>query len=349
MCSHRENTGATSKWVVSIRLPEPGWVVSEAITRVSTGTGLLKVEEARALLAECRDVDEAKDIRDKARAMEMYFRRREAGREAQNDAAEIKVRAERRLGELLREQKENGTRHPGGKPRIESRSVTQSEGEAPPTLADLGIEKMSAKRWQDVARVPEPVFEEYIAQQRERPDGEITTVGISRLLTVSGMADYDGDEWYTPPDVIALVRKVLGTIDLDPASNEHAQKTVKAKNYFTKADNALEQKWEGKVFCNPPYSMPLIEQFTKKLTASYDSKNVTDAIYLVNNCTDAAWCQSLLEDFPACFTAGRISFLDRSGQKFATRQGQAIFYLGPKPATFSVVFSELGTVLGRLK
>lgn len=46
-------------------------------------------------------------------------------------------------------------------------------------------------------------------------------------------------EWYTPPWCLALVREVLGTIDLDPASCEAAQRTVQASQYYTIHDNGL--------------------------------------------------------------------------------------------------------------
>ena len=69
---------------------------------------LLKVEEARDLLAQCKRVDDAKAIRDKAEAIRVYLRNQKASADAQNDAAEIKLRAERRLGELLQENVSRG-------------------------------------------------------------------------------------------------------------------------------------------------------------------------------------------------------------------------------------------------
>lgn len=137
---------------------------------------LLKVEEARQILAECKRVDEAKSIRDKAEAIRAYLRQQNASREAQNDAAEIKLRAERRLGELLQEQKARGERADRGNPKQKSHAATI----APPTLRDLGIEKTQAARWQDIAKIPEPKFEAYVKEQRERNDGEITTAGLRR-------------------------------------------------------------------------------------------------------------------------------------------------------------------------
>ena len=62
---------------------------------------LAKLELARRLLAETRSVDEVKMIRNLGEAARVYARQARLGLEAQNDAAEIKLRAERRLGELL--------------------------------------------------------------------------------------------------------------------------------------------------------------------------------------------------------------------------------------------------------
>lgn len=53
-------------------------------------------------IAECHRLDEVKDIRDKARALEMYARQAR-NLEAERKACEIRLRAERRSGELLRE------------------------------------------------------------------------------------------------------------------------------------------------------------------------------------------------------------------------------------------------------
>ncbi len=306
---------------------------------------LMAVERARELLAGAHSVDAVKEVHDKAVALTHYLRQRGASVESINYCAEIKIRAERRTGELT-------ARLPkaqrGGRP---DRGKSPSTGPLPKVevLAQAGLSKQRASAYEKIARIEPRTFESALARAKAiatENDEPLTTAAIVAAATQTSGADgYDGDEWYTPPDVIALVRDVLGEIDLDPASNPHAQKTVKAALFCTKVDNALGREWNGRVFCNPPYSMPLIAEFTAKLIAEYDSGRVTAAIYLVNNCTDSAWFHSLLVRFPVCFTRGRIGFMNQAGQKFATRQGQAIFYLGKSKAAFKQAFSTLGAVV----
>jgi phage N-6-adenine-methyltransferase len=139
------------------------------------------------------------------------------------------------------------------------------------------------------------------------------------------------NEWFTPPEIIAAARAVLGDIDLDAASCEKAQKIVQAADYFTAESDGLAQEWHGRVWLNPPYSRDLLPAFVDKLLAELDAGRVTEAIMLVNNCTDAAWfhaakrkCAHLL------FSSGRIRFLRPDGlTSGAPTQGKS-FLLWPE-------------------
>jgi ParB family chromosome partitioning protein len=150
-------------------------------------------------------------------------------------------------------------------------------------------------------------------------------------------------EWYTPPKYVEAARKVLGAIDLDPASCEAAQEIVKAKIHYTAENDGLAQPWHGKVFLNPPYSGSLIAKFADKLATHVETGDVTEAVVVVNNATDTGWFHRLARVSSAvCFPRGRIKFVSPEGELATPLQGQAIFYFGRGVETFRAHFSALG-------
>lgn len=155
----------------------------------------------------------------------------------------------------------------------------------------------------------------------------------------------DSYEWYTPIEYIEAARNVMGSIDLDPATSEQAQAAIQAGYFFTRDDDGLSHQWFGNVWLNPPYNMPLIEQFIDKTIGEYKSGLVNSAIVLTNNSTDTGWFHKLAQ-YPFCLTRGRIQFWNGE-DKLATRQGQAIFHLGDDIDKFVTEFSRFGLVVGR--
>ncbi len=68
------------------------------------------------------------------------------------------------------------------------------------------------------------------------------------------------DEWYTPREIL----EPLGKFDLDPCAPVSPLWPT-ATVMYDKHKDGLSQKWEGRVWLNPPYSRPLIEQFVRRL------------------------------------------------------------------------------------
>lgn len=130
---------------------------------------MLSVEHARAYLAKSCSVDEVRDVADKAKAVALYLRSRDASIESQNDAAEIRLRAERRLGELTAEQpKAKGARNQlAGKDSSGGHKTRPPEAQ-PPTLAEQGIKKQDAAKWQQLAKIPEKKFEKFVTETKEK-------------------------------------------------------------------------------------------------------------------------------------------------------------------------------------
>ncbi len=153
------------------------------------------------------------------------------------------------------------------------------------------------------------------------------------------------NEWYTPPKYIEAARDALGDIDLDPASSEFGQSRIRAAQYFTVENDGLTQPWYGRVWLNPPYSQPLIQQFIEKLIHEYRSARVDSAILLVHNYTDTRWFHIAEAEAEAiCFTLGRIKFEGADGSVASPTQGQAFLYYGPQPGMFYERFKDIGFV-----
>lgn len=142
---------------------------------------LVKYEAARSALQACHDIDEVKDIRDKAQAMAAYAKQAKDSKLVEW-ASEIKVRAERRAGGMLAEMKINGSRHNGKHPENllqNPRECPEVTPEETPTLETLGVTKKQSSQWQKVASIPEAKFEKAITSTKESA-GMVTTAAVLR-------------------------------------------------------------------------------------------------------------------------------------------------------------------------
>jgi len=139
-------------------------------------TALIKYDAACRALAEAKAVDEVKDLRDKAEAMRIYAMQAK-NKTLEVDAAEIRIRAERRLGEMISKQKETvglnrGTVINGAMPGKNDGSSAVVADDHRPTLADVGVSKDLSSRAQKLAAVPEEEFEAEVGEWRERVQAE---------------------------------------------------------------------------------------------------------------------------------------------------------------------------------
>lgn len=302
------------------------------------GGTLANLSRAKRALIEARTLDDVLEIRDKAEAIRVYVKAAGEGLDAQNFAAEIKLRAERKAGALLAEMEMQG---PGEYQRSHDATV------GPPSLSDIGINKTQSSRWQKEAGVTEQEFDAHVAKcNTERV--ELTQASVLSLAGAGHVSQASGEnEWYTPLGIIDRARKAMGGIDLDPASCELAQRHVKAKRFYAIADDGLSLPWNGRVWLNPPYARELCAMFTAKLIESVSSGDVPQACALVNNATETTWCQLLITSSTAiCFHAGRISFLDKNGQPSnSPLQGQLIAYIGTRSTEFAACFCDVGAIV----
>lgn len=147
----------------------------------------------------------------------------------------------------------------------------------------------------------------------------------------------ESPEWYTPVAILDRVVDVMGTIDLDPSSNSHAEPAVPATTHYTKDDDGLGKSWSGRVYLNPPYGREL-SAWVRKLVREHTCGNVTEAIALLPSRTDTKWFRRL-SPFPKCFLQGRLRF---SGSKQSAPFPSMLVYLGKQPEKFAEVFADVG-------
>lgn len=135
--------------------------------------------DARNAIAKANSIDEIKDIRDKAEALRQYAKQAGETLEVQNSVAEIKIRAERKAGEILKEMDRAKQGRPHNKPTM---TVGYSSVDQPAKikLADVGISHNQSSRWQQVAAISEEEFEEHIATTKAA-NKELTSAGTQKL------------------------------------------------------------------------------------------------------------------------------------------------------------------------
>jgi hypothetical protein len=144
----------------NLPVPRPRPAGPEAAT-----AALVRLGDACRRLAECTSVPEVKLLRDQAAALAAFLRQRRHGLDAQNEATELRLRCDRRLGELLA----GSVDHRGGHPARLSGTTLPKD-----------VNRTQSSRWQAVAGIPTGDFEKHLAEVRGREE-ELTTAGVLHL------------------------------------------------------------------------------------------------------------------------------------------------------------------------
>jgi len=148
---------------------------------------LSRYDVACRALAAAKAVDDVMEIVAHADAVRVYARQAK-NRQMEIDAAEIRIRAERRLGELMAAQKARVGAAKGGGDQKSDHRVGKKPGDLP-TLGEAGIDKNLAHRARTYAAVPQEKFEQLLTDKRQSenrrvvldPDVEAATGDVERI------------------------------------------------------------------------------------------------------------------------------------------------------------------------
>lgn len=158
-------------------------------------------EHAKQAVAAARMTDDAKEIRDQSSALIVYAARAK-DTQLQTDAIEIRVRAERRLGEIIKQQKDTVGLNTGaagiGKSAVQ-------EDDRTPTLGDAGISKNLSSDAQKLAEISDEDFEDRVDDWRGNIEDGKTQPTIKLLTKKPKPPRKDNDFYPTPLPIILEV------------------------------------------------------------------------------------------------------------------------------------------------
>jgi len=109
------------------------------------------------------------------------------------------------------------------------------------------------------------------------------------------------DEWSTPDDFFAELNETFH-FDLDACASP---RNAKCARYFTREQDALQQRWQGKVWMNPPYERE-IAAFMRK--AYEESLLGATVVCLVPSRTDTQWWHRYAMRGQIIYLRGRLRF-----------------------------------------
>lgn len=207
---------------------------------------LATVAETRQLAERCETIGDAKALADQARALQVYAERAKLDRRHVDLASAARLWSERRAGELLIDSRENGQRASGhGDQKSESRAATPIL-----TLDDLGVSKHESSRWQQLAEIPAPVFEQAIEEAAE--NGKVTATAVKRLAVPLS------DELVEEQQRQANVRHLSGCLRGLEVSPEHARAEIRR---LTKGDHPFTpERFERAATAAQAYAAALREE-----------------------------------------------------------------------------------------
>lgn len=146
--------------------------------------------------------------------------------------------------------------------------------------------------------------------------------------------DSGNTEWWTPKPIIAVAKRLMGGIDIDPACSFDAWLYHDKHAHRYDSHNGIDWDWCGRVWLNHPFSrgekacsdqcnkvickkrgyctsddLPGNKEWIAKLVNSYETGRVSQACDICFASISEEWFQPLLR-FPQFFFCGRINYID---------------------------------------
>lgn len=159
-------------------------------------------------------------------------------------------------------------------------------------------------------------------------------------------------DWATPKKYVNAVKQVLGTISLDPCSNQYS--IVPAETKYTLPTDGLAESWNfPTIYVNPPYGADrergtTIKNWISRCASAY-TENHSEVLALIPVATNTSHWKNYIWKVATsiCFLYDtRLKFLiEGIESKKGAPMACAMIYWGRHPGKFNDVFSEFGAVV----
>jgi hypothetical protein len=140
-------------------------------------------------------------------------------------------------------------------------------------------------------------------------------LGDTKRRAIGGHQSHASDAtvWLTPPHIL----DALGPFDLDPCAAPEPRPWPTAREHYTKADNGLTLRWQGRVWLNPPYGAVAMVPFMRRMA---DHNRGTALIFAR---TETALFREAVWDAATAllFLHGRLSFHRPDGERAGANAG----------------------------
>ena len=229
--------------------------------------------------------NEAERLLAKVRAVQEAQRLARVGADYEKRWGVVRLKAERKYGELLGPAKTGGVRetHVSG-----SHVMTDAERQA-------------ARVARKVAKVPDEVFDGYLENAEEPTRAELLRTSKNGQGNLAPLLSSKTDQWATPQDLFDELNAEFG-FELDVCADES---NAKCARFFTASDDGLAQEWSGTCWMNPPYG-EVIGEWVAKAKASADAG--ATVVCLVPARVDTAWWWNNCRYGEIRFLKGRLKF-----------------------------------------
>jgi hypothetical protein len=145
--------------------------LSETLPALATRTPADLIAWGRTAIEAAASFIAAKEIRDQAEALRAYQRSANAAQDVVDAAQEMRIRAERRMGqEIDRAQRDGSAATPH----------RRQKGSEAPTLSEMGVTKHQSSDWQQLAAVDDETFDATLGAARE--EGRLSPTKVRVLL-----------------------------------------------------------------------------------------------------------------------------------------------------------------------